>query len=113
MQEAYFSERNTYGGWQTIGYTAPGTSAADDNGSGYTPNFTYTGGFDKTTTDETSGDGWQAANRSKLNDCDEGSTWTVALIEPSGNTDGYSTTVDGGAGCSALTPTFDLIDGTN
>ena len=92
-----------------IGYSAPGTSAAGNNGSGYTTNFTYTGGTtaDNGTWEPTSATaGWTAANRGKLNDCATGS-WVIN-VSKSDNKDVYGAVVSG-TGCEALTPNFAAI----
>ena len=113
LQEAYFAEKNEVGGWNMIGYTAPGTSATKTEGSGYTTQFTYTGGADKAATSVavgTTASGatalWTAANRGALNNCSAGS-WTISVWNNSGK-DSYVAAVTG-TGCAELTPNFSAI----
>ena len=107
LQQAYFSESNMAGGWQLIGYMAPN--------DGSTTNFTYTGpGIAKDQSSDLSDSpvGWQAANKSNLNECAAGDNWTVTLSKASSSTKGDDITFTasaGAAGCVALTPTFDKI----
>ena len=63
MQQAYFSESNTYGGWTLIGYTAPN--------DGKTTNFVYgIGDLSLNNSAAVSSEtvGWQASNEKALND---------------------------------------------
>ena len=109
LQQAYYSESNKYGGWQLIGYSGPGESKAATNGSSATNNFQYTGGIDKSTSQTTGFTGWTAHNVADLNDCTAGDNWTVVLADGGeGIADKYTTAANG-AGCQALTPTFDKI----
>jgi type II secretory pathway pseudopilin PulG len=109
LQQAYFSEANTYGGWVKIGYTGPGTSVSTT--STHSNNFQYSG----TAINANSGDitaatanAWVAHNKAKLNDCDVGDNWHIDLTAVTDSKDAYTAVVTAG-GCSALTPTFDKI----
>ncbi len=111
LQQAYFSESNKLGGWQLIGYMAPsGTKASE------TTNFQYKVGDIGTTdgVDATDGDkvGWVAHNLANLNECQIGDNWTIGMKKAADATKGadvvFTATVVG-AGCNALTPTFDKI----
>ena len=111
LQQAYFSESNKAGGWQLIGYLAP--SGAGEN---KTTNFEYgtTLGIDKAASSDLSKDviGWDAKNNINLNECASGVNWTVTLSKVSSTTAGDDisfTAAAKGAGCVALTPTFDKI----
>ena len=112
LQQAYFSESNKAGGWQLIGYLAP-----SGDGASQTTNFKYdVGEIDADASDELSEGkiGWQAANRANLNECQgDGTTynWTVTVSKLTGNSqdDVSFTSAANGAGCIALTPTFDKI----
>ena len=109
LQQAYFSESSKAGGWQLIGYLAP------NNGS--TTNFNYNHGdidVDASSALSDSEVGWQAANIANLNECQgDGSTynWTVTLTKQTGTSqdDVSFEAAANGAGCIALTPTFDKI----
>lgn len=95
------------GGWQLIGYMAPN--------DGSTTNFTYTGpGIAKDQSSDLSDTpvGWQAENKSNLNECVAAANWTVTLSKSTSTTKGDDITFTasaGPAGCVALTPTFDKI----
>ena len=116
LQQAYFSESNMAGGWQLIGYMAPSGDKPSE-----TTNFKYTPGtlqVDKTTalgSDATTA--WEAANVANLNECegDAGGTkknWTVGLkasTDASKGADVVFVSTVSGAGCKALTPTFENI----
>ena len=111
LQQAYFSESNQAGGWQLIGYMAPGNNSS-------TTNFNYTPegiAPDQSNALSSSVDGWAASNKLNLNECTAGKNWTVSL---SATNTGSSATAQadivfsasaGDAGCVALTPTFDKI----
>ena len=116
LQQAYFSESGKAGGWQLIGYLAPN--------SGSTTNFTYGIGKIGTATSATLSTaaqaGWQAANNQNLNDCAKvtgatanqeisGAHWEVTLAAATGAQDITFAASAKGAGCVALTPTFDKI----
>ena len=114
LQQAYVSETAAFGGWQKIGYTGPGASVANANGSTATTNFKYEGGFAKDAASIAAGAsnyGWKASNITKLNDCETGENWKVALSALSEGNETMVTSVTAG-GCAALTPNFDAIDGT-
>ncbi|SIO46801.1 hypothetical protein, partial [Fibrobacter sp. UWB11] len=108
LQQAYFSEANMAGGWQLIGYMAPGNNSE-------TTNFKYNPGDigTKESNDLSSGTpkGWTAENSQNLNECKAGVNWTVTLGRTTGDaqTDITFTASAGDAGCVALTPTFDKI----
>lgn len=107
LQQAYFSESNTYGGWTLIGYTAPGTN-------GETTNFWFSseGLAANTATAAAVPKAWTADNKAKLNDCALSSkaagVWKVSLDAVANGKDTYSASVTGD-GCLALTPTFNTI----
>lgn len=118
LQDAYAAESNQLGGWELIGYTAPGNSAA-------TTNFVYGIGSiaENTTADVASVTvGWTADNLANLNECAKGTqttgkntattaNWKVSVTQGTGtsNQDLVFTANVNGAGCTALTPTFDKI----
>ncbi|SIO46710.1 hypothetical protein, partial [Fibrobacter sp. UWB11] len=109
LQQAYFSEASKAGGWQLIGYMAPGVNSK-------TTNFEYTPGTiaiaSSATLSGTRTVGWQAHNVATLNECAIGDNWTVGLaVDASAATAQdiiFSSQVTAG-GCAALTPTFDKI----
>ena len=116
LQQAYFSESNKAGGWQLIGYMAPGNNGA-------TTNFNYHPGAiavgESATLNSTAQVGWQAANVTNLNECTgDGNTfhWQVGLTAGTTTSSGQADVVfsatasaNSGTGCIALTPTFDKI----
>ncbi|SHL87733.1 hypothetical protein SAMN05720470_12121 [Fibrobacter sp. UWOV1] len=107
LQQAYFSEANQAGGWQLIGYMAPGNNSS-------TTNFNYTPGDlgPKESSDLADAvKAWAASNTANLNECKAGENWTVKLSKVTGDTqtDITFTASAGTAGCVALTPTFDKI----
>ena len=118
LQQAYFAESLKAGGWTLIGYTAPGNDAA-------TTNFVYgIGGIAENTTADVSSEtvGWTADNLANLNECAKGSqstgkntattaNWKVSVTQGTGtsNQELVFTAAVNGAGCTALTPTFDKI----
>ena len=115
LQQAYFSESNMAGGWQLIGYMAPGSNSE-------TTNFKYDpDGIPVGESDELSDAvvGWKAGNKVTLNECATASGgavsyhWTVTLSKTTattgGNADVAFAASAGDAGCVALTPTFDKI----
>ena len=118
LQQAYFAESLKAGGWTLIGYTAPGNDAA-------TTNFVYgIGGIAENTSADVSSAtvGWTADNLANLNECAKGSqstgkntattaNWKVSVTQGTGTSNQelvFTATVNG-AGCTALTPTFDKI----
>ena len=112
LQQAYFSESSKAGGWQLIGYLAPSGVAASQ-----TTNFKYDVGGIKADASDAVTDkkiGWQAANVANLNECQGDGTkfnWKVEVQKVSGTSqdDITFTSTAIGAGCIALTPTFDKI----
>ena len=113
LQQAYYSESSTVGGWTLIGYTAP-------NG-GATTNFYYSiGDIGLTNSSNVTGAtvAWQAANPNKLNECAavsnissgniklSSANWTVEVTPNPTNTDLAFKAEAKGSGCQALTPTF-------
>lgn len=113
LQQAYYSEASTVGGWTLIGYTAP-------NG-GATTNFYYgIGGIGLTNSSNVTSAtvAWQAANPKALKECAavsgvnggntnlSGANWTVEVTPNPTNTDLAFEAEANGAGCQALTPTF-------
>ncbi len=105
LQDAYASEANVIGNWKSIGYVAPGASAAGSDGA--TTNFTYT----STITDGTPiasanvADSWKAVNNVALNECSSGN-WSIATKDiGNGNGLGYEATTS----CPELTPSFSKI----
>lgn len=112
LQDAYAAESNQLGGWELIGYTAPGTKASSTSFS--STNFTYSstqaGGASValTTAGATMEGGWIATTRVALNDCAANSTWTMNVT---GKTDGitYAKVYSDAANCKPLTPNFEKI----
>lgn len=113
LQQAYYSEASTVGGWTLIGYAAPNDGA--------TTNFIYgIGDVGLTNSSNVSSKTvvWQAANPNKLNECDaiaspgtkktklSGANWKVSVTPNAANTDLAFDAEAIGAGCQALTPTF-------
>lgn len=116
LQQAYFSESAKVGGWTLIGYTAPN--------EGNTTNFLYGIGTIGTQASADLADGtvaWQAANKNQLNDCAAvtgataksnitGANWSITLKTIDGQvSDVGFTAAANGAGCVALTPSFEKI----
>ncbi len=118
LQDAYVSERNEVGTWKQVGYVAPGATKAGEQGA--TTNFTYSEGEVEgslaQSTDEI-GKTWGASNNVALNDCLAQTAhavttdhWVITLSNTSnGNSITYAATIPGGADCSQLTPSFELI----
>ena len=111
LQDAFFSEKNKYGGWTLIGYSAPGGS---QGASSQTNNFEYsTSGAIATNSEETAGNkiGWQAKNLAKLNDCTVAAdNWTIKLgtISSTTTVSSYEAKVKTDQ-CKTLTPSFEQI----
>lgn len=109
MQQAYISEAMQIGGWNLIGYKAPGDAT---NG---TTNFKYDSALlTGSATITTSTVGWRAANKANLNDCAGNGTtynWTVTVLGTAGDSDATFTAAVPGANCTELTPTFTSIGG--
>ena len=117
LQQAYFSESNKAGGWQLIGYMAPGNNSETTNFNYHPGSAIAVGGSADLST--TAVVGWQAANKVNLNECaGDGSTyhWQVSMTAGTTTTNGQADVVfaatasaNNGTGCVALTPTFDKI----
>lgn len=108
LQQAYFSESSKAGGWQLIGYMAPGEDSKTTNFS-YAPTSAIGVAESKAISGEVIG--WQASNKQNLNECAAGDNWQVKLSLPSGTAttagqDIRFNSVVIGSGCQALTPTF-------
>lgn len=118
LQQAYFSESLKAGGWTLIGYSAPGNN-------GLTTNFAYgmgnTIGSNTAVTVNGTPTVWVATNLANLNECagasatgmntDKTGPWKVTITQPTGNANQdlvFDASVTG-AGCTALTPSFDKI----
>ena len=120
LQDAFASEANVVGGWQMIGYVAPGAANSGDVGT--TSNFEYTnsGATDKAATvaiDSFDQIEWGAANIVALNACkaqDKGAAaasanWTVKVIGASnGNSLSYEFKVNDDD-CKPLTASFESM----
>ncbi|MBP5768264.1 MAG: hypothetical protein J6W51_04040 [Fibrobacter sp.] len=109
LQDAFASEANKVGTWRSIGYVAPGATAAGSSGN--TTNFSYSGGItadaDITTSSPSNATGWLADNLVALNDCTIGSgDWTISV---SAATNGNSLTYNATTQCGELTPSFTKI----
>ena len=109
LQDAYASEANKAGTWSSIGYVAPGATAAGS--SSQTTNFTYSTSISAdveiATNQPNSATGWLADNRVALNDCTIGSgDWTIFV---SAATNGNSLTYNATTQCPGLTPSFSNI----
>jgi len=99
LQAAYILETASAGNFVSIGYKAPGSTAAETSGEGSTPNFAYT---DQAKTSEATAS-WQAKSRVKLNECvTTAGTWGVTY--PVAGTATPSVPAD--AKCAVLTPNF-------
>lgn len=109
LQQAYFAEKNYYGGWTVIGYTAPGGSSGTTSS---TTNFTYSAD-NIGATDETSAATmgvWTASNIANLNECVAGKNWQIDVAAAGdGVLDKYTATVNNKATCLQLTPNFEKI----
>ncbi len=112
LQDAYAAESNQLGGWELIGYTAPGTKASSTSFS--STNFTYSstqaGGTTValTANGAAMAGGWIATARVALNDSAANSTWTMNVT---GKTDGitYAKVYSDSTNCKPLTPNFGNI----
>lgn len=109
LQQAYFSEKNMYGGWSVIGYSAPGGSSGV---SSSTNNFDYDGSAIGAT-DETNAQTnavWKAQNKVKLNDCASAWNWQINVAASgAGVMDSYTAVVNSKATCLQLAPNFEQI----
>ena len=109
LQQAYFSEKNQYGGWSVIGYTAPGGSSGT---SSATTNFTYGADNIEATNETNAGKTgvWTATNNAKLNDCASAKNWQIDTKDAAeGGLDGYEAKVNNKTTCLQLTPNFENI----
>jgi type IV pilus assembly protein PilA len=109
LQDAYASEANKAGTWTSIGYVAPGATAAGS--SGQTTNFDYSGQItsdvDITASTPSGATGWLASNRVALNACGIGNgAWTITVTAAS---NGNSLTYNATTACQELTPSFTNI----
>ena len=119
LQQAYISEAGTVlGNYKVIGYSTPGEGNK-------TTNFVYgIGSIAENTTADVASEtvGWTADNLANLNECAKGTqttgkntattaNWTVSVTQGTGtsNQELVFTAAVNGAGCTALTPTFDKI----
>ncbi|WP_294114005.1 hypothetical protein [uncultured Fibrobacter sp.] len=115
LQDAYASESNQLGGWELIGYTAPGSKTTSTKFA--SANFTYTStpagnaSVGLTTSGAPMDGGWIATANVALNDCPANATWTLNVT---GKTDGvtYAKVFSDATNCEPLTPNFKNI-GTN
>ncbi len=118
LQQAYFSESLKAGGWTLIGYSAPGNNGATTNFA-YGMGNTINSNSAETLTAKTLV--WTATNLANLNECagatatgmnkDKTGPWAVSITQGSGNANQdliFDAEVTG-AGCTALTPSFDKI----
>jgi prepilin-type N-terminal cleavage/methylation domain-containing protein len=99
LQNAFLHENNGIGGWENIGYGAPGGS------EGKTEYFEYSGCINGTIPFENMEPdmpGWQASNRHKLNYCGVGSAWAV-VIDPAGEREIEYRRLISSTECEALT----------
>lgn len=107
MQQAYVSEAVAVGGWDIIGYKAPG--------GGSTTNFAYAQG-----TAVTGGNTiaipssntvtWTATNKAKLNDCESAANWEMGVEESTSSAGDIVFNPDvKNTGCPELTPSFETI----
>ncbi|MFA6836884.1 MAG: prepilin-type N-terminal cleavage/methylation domain-containing protein, partial [Fibrobacteraceae bacterium] len=119
LQNAFVAEKgDSIGNWFKIGYNGPGnwvsgseasTMSNAAGASSKSTNFTYVDGIAGVIVIQ-SITGWSATNNAKLNDCDQGKTWSMALAS-SGASAGevnYTPTQTDPA-CSVLTPNFGAI----
>ncbi len=108
LQNAFLHENNGVGGWDNIGYGAPGDS------EGKTEYFEYSGcikGNIPFENMEPDMPGWQASNRSKLNYCGAGSAWAV-VIDPAGEREIEYRRLISSAECEALTVNWGSVGST-
>lgn len=99
MLDAYVMEKQEAADWEKIGYTGPGTQAANNKSSSYTNVMTYTGSTDGKT--------WTAKpNGGDLNDCKASvatDIWRI-VATPNGTNVQYVPNTTGN--CVALTPSW-------
>ena len=113
LQDAYFTEQNTYGGWGKIGYTAAGQGSSTSF-KGNTFTYTSAMGWTDETTEATTTGAWKADNtETALNDCPKATStngvWKIDLADPVGTTTAYTVTEPSDANCAVLTPSFGKI----
>jgi len=107
LQDAYVVEANAIGTWSQVGYTGPGTSSAGGTDGGV---FAY-----KETAPASgsqAGTTWKAEAKQKLNDCDKGGQWGLAVGIQGGEAEGQSNAVyatGASSGCGDLTPSFNKL----
>ena len=104
LQQAYVSESNALGGWKLIGYSGPGESKSAN--STETTNFSYYGSIDAASTSTSDETDWTASARVDLNDCGDGSTWTVTATPGTGGTVTFAADMSDKGNCTSLTPSY-------
>jgi len=112
LQNAFVAEKgDSIGTWFSIGYVGPGTTTSGTGtitapGVSVSTNFTYTDGITGVIA-IASTTGWTATNNAKLNECDKGKTWEMALAGSStaAGEVTYTPTV-AEPKCLVLTPSF-------
>lgn len=109
LQQAYFSENNQIGGWDMIGYIAPGTASGTTSS---TTNFTYEqkGTYNENTiqTDPSDAEVWRATAKVVLNDCGTEDYWYVTATVTSAKVS-FDAKLSDETNCLTLTPTFTNI----
>jgi len=111
LQNAYAYQHHAIGGWNRIGYSGPGKSNSNGDGSA-TENFTYEGSLnaDAEMKNRNIEYAWSAKSNLALNDCPEGNVWSVD-VEYNKDTrilDVFAE-VENEAVCQPLTLSFSLI----
>lgn len=91
LQDSYYAEMTAVGTGTQIGYNAPASNT-----------FGY---------DASAAGVWQATSSGALNDCPQGSVWSVTSTAPSTGLQHVAATPTGtkSAECAALTPSFTQI----
>lgn len=98
------SESNALGGWKLIGYSGPGESK--DAKKTETTNFTYEGSIDASGTSDKAETDWTATAKTDLNECGNGSTWTVESTPADGGMVTFAANMSDKDNCTALTPSY-------
>jgi len=99
ISSAYVTETGSAGGFVSIGYIAPGTTAS--TATSQTITFSYT---DAGSTAALGA--WKATNLVDLNTCKATSTWATSINSSTQITTPVITNNASGSGCEALTPNF-------